>query len=125
MRVRIPRMEKRAGASRCDVPPRFTRQNVPARFRSGVTVLELMIVIGIIALLSALAVPAMRGFGRANTIASANRQLLDDFALARQRAINERSVVHVLFVPPYSEFPNIKFMGTSQRNLKMLTNIMT
>ena len=52
---------------------------------------------------SVLAVPAIRGFTRSNTVTSANRQLLDDFALARQWAINTRSVVHVIFVPPYDE----------------------
>jgi len=52
----------------------------------------------IIALLSVIALPAIRGMTRSNTMSSANRQLLDDIALARQRAINERSIVHIVFV---------------------------
>src|SRR3954470_24522888 len=68
-------------------------------FASGMTIMELLIVISIIALLSVLAMPAIKALTRSNTISSANRQLLDDFALARQRAINERANVYVVFVP--------------------------
>jgi type II secretory pathway pseudopilin PulG len=118
--------------------PGFSRQNAcdfnwcvePAKAGttnpcSAITVLELMIVISIIAVLSVLAMPAIRGFTRSNTISSANRQLLDDFALARQRAINDRSIVHVIFVPPYDDLKTVKFMGSSERNMKVLTNILT
>src|SRR5216110_3223149 len=64
---------------------------------SGVTLMELLIVISIIGLLS---LPALKGFNRSNLIASANRQLLDDLAQARQRAISDRTTVHVVFVSP-------------------------
>jgi type II secretory pathway pseudopilin PulG len=94
--------------------------------RSGITVLELLVVISIIVLLSAVAIPALKGFGRSNTMASANRQLLDDFALARQRAINEHSVVRVIFVPTYDDLMmNFKFSTTSERDRKVFTNIWT
>ena len=98
---------------------------------SGITVLELMIVISIIAVLSVLAVPAIRGFTRSNTVASASRQVVDDFALARQRAINGHSIVHVVFVPPWKstlggfELKDYKFMGSSPRNSRAMTNIWT
>src|SRR3954471_19907253 len=82
---------------------------------SGITVLELLVVIGIIVALSALAVPAIRGLTRSNTISSANRQLLDDFGLARQRAINERSIVHIVFVS--TNVVDVQPTG-SQRNQK-------
>ena len=68
--------------------------------RSGITVLELLVVIAIIVLLSAVALPAIKGLTRSNLITSANRQLLDTIALARQRAISERTWVHIIFVPP-------------------------
>lgn len=67
------------------------------------TLLELLIVLAIIGILAAISLPAMKGIGESNIIASANRQLLDDFALARQQAINGRSVVHVVFVPPLNQ----------------------
>jgi prepilin-type N-terminal cleavage/methylation domain-containing protein len=96
---------------------------------SGFTILELLVVIAIIALLSAVAVPAIRGLSRSNTISSANRQLLDDFALARQRAINERTIVHVVFVPLDIDSSNVKGIPSSNpnsvRNNTVLTNLLT
>jgi prepilin-type N-terminal cleavage/methylation domain-containing protein len=64
------------------------------------TLMELLLVIAIIGILAAIALPSMKGIGQSNLTASANRQLLDDLALARQRAINEHTIVHVVFVPP-------------------------
>jgi hypothetical protein len=64
------------------------------------TVLELLIVIGIIGLLMALSLPHLGGMRQSNIMASANRQLLDDLALARHRAISGRTTVYVIFVPP-------------------------
>jgi type II secretory pathway pseudopilin PulG len=101
------------------------RSGVCSGSLAGMTVMELLIVISIIALLSALAVPAIRALTRSNTISSANRQLLDDFALARQRAINERSVVHIVFVPTWDELNNNKpmLLAGSERNKSAFTNI--
>jgi Tfp pilus assembly protein PilE len=87
------------------------------------TVLELMIVVSIIALLSVLAVPAIKALTRSNTISSANRQLLDDFALARQRAINERSDVYVVFVP--TNVVDLPRPAKGLRNSAVLTNLLT
>lgn len=64
------------------------------------TLLELLLVISIIGLLMALTLPNLRGMRQSNVMASANRQLLDDLALARHRAISSRSTVYVVFVPP-------------------------
>jgi type II secretory pathway pseudopilin PulG len=97
---------------------------------SGITVLELLVVIGIIVALSALAVPAIRSMTRSNTVSSANRQLLDDLALARQRAINDHSVVRVVFVPPEVTDETLfkAKIGNdpgSERDRKVFTNILT
>jgi prepilin-type N-terminal cleavage/methylation domain-containing protein len=64
------------------------------------TLLELMMVITIVGLIAALTLPHVRGFGQANAMSSAARQLLDDVALARQRAMVNRSTVYMVFVPP-------------------------
>src|SRR5437764_2766816 len=101
------------------------RLRVHSGSMAGVTVMELLIVISITALLSALAVPAIRALTRSNTISSANRQLLDDIALARQRAINEHSIVHVVFVPPIAELQLIQPSTSSERARKVLTNLWT
>jgi len=89
------------------------------------TVMELLIVVAIIALLSALAIPAIKGLTRSNTISSANRQLLDDVALARQRAINERSIVHIVFVPLSPVMQQVKILGTDTlRNRSAISNLL-
>lgn len=67
--------------------------------RASFTLLELLVVLGIIGALAAISLPAIRGMMKSNTMAAADRQLLDDFALARQQAISHRTTVHIIFVP--------------------------
>jgi prepilin-type N-terminal cleavage/methylation domain-containing protein len=64
------------------------------------TLIELLLVITIIALLAALGLPHLKGWGESNAMTSATRQLMDDLALARLKAINGRATVYVVFVPP-------------------------
>jgi prepilin-type N-terminal cleavage/methylation domain-containing protein len=64
------------------------------------TIVELLVVIAIIGALTAISLPAIKGIAQSHTVNSASRQLLDDIGLARQYAIHNRAVVHVLFVPP-------------------------
>ena len=64
------------------------------------TVIELLVVIAIIGAVTAISVPAIKGLTQSHTVNSASRQLMDDLALARQYAINNRSYVYVLFVHP-------------------------
>lgn len=63
------------------------------------TLIELMVVMLIIGILAGIAVPAMKGMGQANRSAAAHRQILDDIALARLRAINDRAPVFIAFAP--------------------------
>ena len=90
--------------------------------RVGFTLLELLIVIGIIAILASLSLPAIRGLGKANLTAAANRQILDDLSHARLRAINERSTVYMVFVPTNL----FNWMATEQpksKELRYMTNL--
>src|SRR5947208_16881134 len=64
------------------------------------TLIELLVVMAIIGLLAAIGLPALKGFGKGTGIEGAQRQLLDDLALARLRAISGRTTVYLVFVPP-------------------------
>jgi prepilin-type N-terminal cleavage/methylation domain-containing protein len=67
--------------------------------RDAFTLVEMLMVLVIIGLIISIALPGIKGLKRTNVEANANRQLLDDLALARQRAIVGRTTVHVVFVP--------------------------
>jgi prepilin-type N-terminal cleavage/methylation domain-containing protein len=75
-------------------------------FQRAFTLLELLIVIGLIGLLTFVAVPAFKGFGQANTLAAAQRQIQDDLALARQLAIKNRVPVYMVFFSPDADSPD-------------------
>ncbi len=63
------------------------------------TLIEMLVVIGIIGIVAAITVPAIKNFQKSDAEAAATRQLLDDIARARQFAISQRSTVHMDFVP--------------------------
>ena len=71
---------------------------------------ELLIVIGLIGLLAALALPSLK-LGKGNQMNAATRQLIDDLALARLRAINNRSTVYVVFFPKVQSYPLVPPLG--------------
>ena len=63
------------------------------------TLLELLVVVGIIAVLTSITLPAMKGLGRSATSKGATRQLMEDLKYARQIALRNRSTVYVVFTP--------------------------
>ena len=85
----------------------------------------------IIALLATIGLPVLKGFGKGNAEAAAHRQMLDDIALARLRAISGRTTVFMLFVPPgiigHSNTIAASLLTPEQKNrqTKQLTNLIT
>lgn len=64
------------------------------------SLVELLVVIAVIGLLAAIAMPSVRGLIGGDKVAAAATQLSDDLAYARQKAINDRTTVYVVFVSP-------------------------
>jgi prepilin-type N-terminal cleavage/methylation domain-containing protein len=67
--------------------------------RLAFTIIELLVVISILGLMAALAVPAVKNLGKSNVRLGAARQLLDDLGRARQLALSQRTTVYMIFVP--------------------------
>jgi prepilin-type N-terminal cleavage/methylation domain-containing protein len=118
-----------AGPSTCRMAPSVLRLRLPGfsmlQSASAFTLLELLVVLGIIGLLAALGLPALKGISQANTLAAANRQMQDDLAYARARAIHGRTTVYMVFVPPNlpADFNRILAqLNPAQRN--QLTNLL-
>jgi prepilin-type N-terminal cleavage/methylation domain-containing protein len=63
------------------------------------TLIELLVVMVIIAIVVGISLPAIRGLGQGTAMNAAIRQVTDDLALARLKAISSRSTVYVVFVP--------------------------
>ena len=62
------------------------------------TLVEMLVVLIIIILLTALALPHIRGGSESAAIRAATQQLVHDLAFARQKAISQRSTVAVVFL---------------------------
>jgi len=68
-----------------------------SRFSPAFTLIEMLMVIAIMGILAAIALPTLRGL-KPNAKVAATRQLLDAVGRARQLAISQRTPVYMVFV---------------------------
>lgn len=80
--------------------PRSARPGAPATRRGGFTVMEMLVVLGIIAAVLSIGLPALRGLGQGNEMDDALRRLRSDLEQARQMAVSRHTTIAVVFVPP-------------------------
>ena len=102
---------------------RSSGRHVRGAGNAAFTLLELLVVFVIIGILASITLPALKGIGQANLTAAGNRQILDDLFLARLRAINERTTVYMVFVPP-TILRKIELERRNPLELKSLTNLL-
>jgi prepilin-type N-terminal cleavage/methylation domain-containing protein len=95
-----------------------------ASMREGFTLIELLVVMGIIALLASVAIPSLKGIGSTNAISAANRQLLQDIEFARLRAMNERTTVYMVFVPPTLATKSLKARWTTTNEVSQAQRLL-
>jgi prepilin-type N-terminal cleavage/methylation domain-containing protein len=102
-------------------PPTATPRRA-TQAAAAFTLIEMLVVIAIIGVLLAVGIPAFKGFGKSNALAAADRQLLDDLAFARQRALADRTTVYMVFVPPGNSSLVATFSSDESR--QQVTNLL-
>lgn len=86
------------------------------------TLVEMLVVLGIIGILAAMTLPSFKNAGKGNVTESATRQLMDDLALARLKAMSQRSKVYVVFAPDLNFFFGANTLSANTSNY-LTTNI--
>lgn len=86
------------------------------------TLIEMVVVLGIIGILAALTLPSFTKAGKGNITEAATRQLMDDLAYARLKAMSQRTKVYVVFAPDYYWLTNIPPINVSYLDSPAATN---
>ena len=73
------------------------RKRLPSRSDEGFTLMEIMLVFAIIAVLSTLSLPTMRGFAASQRLKTSAQAIADTLSFARDMAITERTTYLVVF----------------------------
>jgi prepilin-type N-terminal cleavage/methylation domain-containing protein len=88
------------------------------------TLLELIMVMAIVGFIAAMTLPHVGNYNRANTVSAAARQMLDEVARARSRAMANRSTVYMVFVPSYWNVFNSAQQELTQAATPQFTNLL-
>lgn len=80
------------------------------------TLMELLVVIAIIGLIAGMALPSLSNFAKSNRLEAGLAQLQGDLSIARIRAMNERTDVHMVFMPNLTTWSNLNTISLADIN---------
>lgn len=100
---------------------RMTAKSFKSRLRltnsRGFTIIELMVVTGVFAILTAIAVPQFRAFQTGFRLDGATRQVFSELMSARAKAVNENTTHTVTFPNNYT----VQIVGSATRTVNLQT----
>ena len=96
-------MRDRPALFQSAIKARLARTNPHSALLSGFTLLELLVVIGLMSLLLVAVVPAVTSLSKSNNINTAGRMVANSLTIARSEAINQRTLIRFEVV---TDWPN-------------------